>query len=1218
MPNDQKGGFSSPESKVESTERALGAPSPREGDPLVSYSQNAEDVRLWRVFGGVERGFYVDIGAGDPVEYSVTKLFYDRGWSGINIEPGPAFSALAAERTRDVNLNLAVGPEEGVRDFWVSSPHSGISTFYPSAAVDVLPEGFRYERVAVESIPAWRVLEEHAADRSIDFMSIDVEGAEADVIRSINFDTTRPTVLVVEAITFGREPSHEVWESIVLDADYLFAAFDGVNRFYVDRAHRDLVPALAYPISVLDGFVTAVFHETQIELHESQLELRERQFALRKTQLDLEAQQAETESLRQRTSELQSELAGVYASRIWRAGMALATAANPLIGGARRLRRLRRVPPRDAYAATVAPRQAWHFARGEPLIRGAQRGTLVDGLVKKFGPPDAVVTPARASELEREVNRINWTDEEALLQKQIPWVERQAVIETDAVIRLASGLPASTALERSSLVSTSKSVVAVDARCLQDPSYRQRGVGLHSRFVLEATRAIADAHTLVLLTNAELPALDANVAAMADRIISTPYALRDDDVTLFVQLSPMTASVAPTVPLLADEHCKSVSIVYDFIPSRFPRAYLGSPVDVLTNRVRIEALRHYNLLLPISEATADDCQRFLGEAVNVRVTGVADPLRDAAASAPVHVPGSFVLVPIGGDPRKNAAAAIAALAQHRSSTGDALHAVVTGTLTGGQAAALRKLARQLALPDDEVRLQSSLSKEELASLYKNADVVLVPSFAEEFSIPVVEAVLRSTPVVASDIPAHRELLGAGAWLSHPDDIDSLADAITFVRQQRATVIEQQRRALGTKSEADAVSKRITIALTELLGERPRHERTKAPRRRRPRLAVISPFPPQRSGVADYTEFTFRHVAKYADVEAFSAASPTTGRDLTMRPLSADPYLDRGFDAVINVLGNSHFHFPILDLMGAYGGACIAHDNRMVEAYRHDRGDPWTAELISRPSMVVREEQLVDLVNDLDRLPSHAYDIIARQASPLIVHGRALAENIFHDTGVQPVVVPFVPYNVPSCEVIDDAVVARARKALGLADDLLHVGTFGIVDRRTKGIGYIVAALGWLRNWNIRTCLHIVGYSPMVEALSVHRLASDLDISDDIVLHGHVPRPRLEQLLLALDVAVQLRTSSRLSLSGGVADCIAFGVPTVTTEIVAQELDAPSYVVRCPTIVSSLLVAEAIAALRDRRRTDMAAIEADRREYLQVRSADRYAQSVLAALGLGSH
>ncbi len=121
-------------------------------------------------------------------------------------------------------------------------------------------------------------------------------------------------------------------------------------------------------------------------------------------------------------------------------------------------------------------------------------------------------------------------------------------------------------------------------------------------------------------------------------------------------------------------------------------------------------------------------------------------------------------------------------------------------------------------------------------------------------------------------------------------------------------------------------------------------------------------------MADYTAFTFNHVAKYADVEVYSAASPATSSALPVHLLSAEPYLDRAFDAVVNVIGERHPHFPILDLMGAYGGACIAHDNRMVEAYRHDRGDAWTAELVSRPGQPVRPEEVLEMINDLDRLP----------------------------------------------------------------------------------------------------------------------------------------------------------------------------------------------------------------------------------------------------------
>ena len=77
---------------------------------FVSYAQNFEDVLLWRALGGVTDGFYIDVGAAHPDIDSVTRAFYDRGWSGINIEPTPEYSLrLAAARPRDVNLRLVLG-----------------------------------------------------------------------------------------------------------------------------------------------------------------------------------------------------------------------------------------------------------------------------------------------------------------------------------------------------------------------------------------------------------------------------------------------------------------------------------------------------------------------------------------------------------------------------------------------------------------------------------------------------------------------------------------------------------------------------------------------------------------------------------------------------------------------------------------------------------------------------------------------------------------------------------------------------------------------------------------------------------------------------------------------------------------------------------------------------------------------------------------------------
>jgi methyltransferase FkbM-like protein len=74
---------------------------------FISYAQNFEDVMLWRALKHVQAGFYIDVGAGHPDDYSVTRAFYDRGWRGINIEPTSRITRLAGARPLDLNLHAA-------------------------------------------------------------------------------------------------------------------------------------------------------------------------------------------------------------------------------------------------------------------------------------------------------------------------------------------------------------------------------------------------------------------------------------------------------------------------------------------------------------------------------------------------------------------------------------------------------------------------------------------------------------------------------------------------------------------------------------------------------------------------------------------------------------------------------------------------------------------------------------------------------------------------------------------------------------------------------------------------------------------------------------------------------------------------------------------------------------------------------------------------------
>ena len=226
----------------------------------ISYSQNFEDILLSRVFREPE-GLYIDVGANHPVFHSVTKLFYDRGWRGINIEPSPVVHKhLAEERPRDVNLNVGIAAVDGVMTFYQSLVYHGWSTFVADLAAHYRAQGVAMEERPIPVTTLAKVCEDHA-DRPIDFLKIDAEGFEREVLQGADFSRWRPKVLVIE------NSWPEAWQPLVEGIDYLPAAFDGLNRFYVRSEDRGLLPAFETLPNILDGFVPHEHYRLIEQLH---------------------------------------------------------------------------------------------------------------------------------------------------------------------------------------------------------------------------------------------------------------------------------------------------------------------------------------------------------------------------------------------------------------------------------------------------------------------------------------------------------------------------------------------------------------------------------------------------------------------------------------------------------------------------------------------------------------------------------------------------------------------------------------------------------------------------------------------------------------------------------------------------------------------------------------------------------------------------------------
>ena len=235
---------------------------------------------LRRVFGERKQGFYIDVGAMDPVLESVTKWFYDDGWHGINIEPNRFFyEKLVGERSRDINLSVAIGEQEGEKPLFVFEQY-GISTFDPANRDRFVELGYSCEQEPVSVTTLAAICAEYATE-PIDFLKVDCEGWESFVLRGADWERFRPTVLIVEATEpMSTVPSWQEWEPFLIEtARYEFVYFDGLNRFYVPRERSELRSHFDRPPNVLDNFQIwpTIRAENRVARLEHELRMRQHQ-----------------------------------------------------------------------------------------------------------------------------------------------------------------------------------------------------------------------------------------------------------------------------------------------------------------------------------------------------------------------------------------------------------------------------------------------------------------------------------------------------------------------------------------------------------------------------------------------------------------------------------------------------------------------------------------------------------------------------------------------------------------------------------------------------------------------------------------------------------------------------------------------------------------------------------------------------------------------------
>jgi FkbM family methyltransferase len=179
-----------------------------------SWSQEGEDLILRRIFEGRHDGFYIDVGAHHPKRFSNTFFFYRLGWRGINIDAMPGSMKLfRSVRPRDINLELGVGLNETELNYYVFNVPA-LNSFSKDLSLERHNVNSAYHILNVIKVsvrPLSKILADNLPDdQVIDFISVDVEGMDLDVLKSNNWQKYRPKIVLAEILCGSL---HEIEES---------------------------------------------------------------------------------------------------------------------------------------------------------------------------------------------------------------------------------------------------------------------------------------------------------------------------------------------------------------------------------------------------------------------------------------------------------------------------------------------------------------------------------------------------------------------------------------------------------------------------------------------------------------------------------------------------------------------------------------------------------------------------------------------------------------------------------------------------------------------------------------------------------------------------------------------------------------------------------------------------------------------------------------------
>jgi glycosyltransferase involved in cell wall biosynthesis len=659
--------------------------------------------------------------------------------------------------------------------------------------------------------------------------------------------------------------------------------------------------------------------------------------------------------------------------------------------------------------------------------------------------------------------------------------------------------------------------------------------------------------------------------------------------------------------LLRFDACPMVATFYDAIPLIFPKHYYGTTVfDALS---RDHYLRTLDLvkgaarILAISDAAGQDAVDYCG--IPPERIDRAWPIPDAVfRRLPDHllrklllglehrlrIPARYVLTVTYPHYAKNLETLLEAYAALPAGVRTELPLVICCYLSEEGRRVVMGLAERAGIADDIV-LTGVVTDAELCALYNRATVLAHPSRYEGFGLPIVEAMACGTPVVTTTASSMPEAAGDAAILVDPEDVDAFTQAIASIARDPGRQAELRARGFEhvQRFNARQLAEGTLRSYQAAAGTLPA---TREPGRLR--LAVWTPLPPVRSGIADYSAELLEGLSPHCDLEVFVDGGYLPAYECLDRyPVRHFSAFERRqaqnpFDAVVYQVGGSVFHQFMSEALRTHPGIVVLHDmmwSHVLYTWASEHGEQEVfraavAEL-EGPAVLATFDALPpgDTAGLWEFLRAHPMlELVIGASLAQIVHLEAAADHLLAAyPGTNPWVVPMGVQDPCAGDIKPTPRLARCT----LPDIPLEsfvVGTYGIV-HPSKRLEACLRGFAGLAARRPDSLLLVVG-RPLEEAYveELGKLAADLGVADRVRFTGHVERLKLDTYLKAADVIVNLRTPLNTHMSATLMRAIATGRPVIINDLPEWRFFPDGVVCRVPADGEVPALTEALVSL----------------------------------------